>query len=170
LVLAAFKYKLPGVICCLIALLGLGIFFVAMERSTYPSSARRITVVGHAVDWQPHRARRSQWWTFVLMPSPDQRILLRTGIDLPENSPAHVSLDSADTVRVTYLDEKPVLSDDPRAVRIEVLTGASAGWTGSEDANWFGWWIGVPGGLLIAIVSFGMAQTWRRAAKHDTKD
>ena len=101
------------------------------------------------------------------MPSPDQRILLRTGIDLPENGPGQTVLENADTVRVTYLDEKPTLSD-PRAVRIEVLTGSSAGWTGSEDANWFGWWIGVPGGLLVAVASFGRAQRWTRKAEDDS--
>ena len=91
------------------------------------------------------------------MPSPDQRLLLSTGIDIP----VPIAGDSADTVRVTYLDERSVLSD-PRAVRVEVLTGTFASWTGSEDANWFGWWIGVPGGLVLALASFAIAQKWKR--------
>ena len=159
---ALFKYRPQGVLFCLFALSGIGLSLIARERSTFPSSARRITVVGHAVDWRHHQTRRRQWWTFVLMPSPDQRLLLRTGIGVP----AKIAFDTDDTVRVTYLDETAVLSD-PRAIRLDLLTGTFAGWSGSEDANWIGWWLGVPGGFVIAVCCFAIAQRWRRQARSE---
>ena len=51
---------------------------------------------------------------------------------------------------------------DPRAVRIDVVDGRSAGWSGSEDADWFGLWIGVPFGTGIGLAAFASAQNWKR--------
>jgi hypothetical protein len=119
--------------------------------------------MGHAVDWKHHHARRSSWWTFVLKQSPSDRLLLKSSIDVPDDVRT-----SESTVRVTYLDENSTLSD-PRAVRIDVVDGRSAGWSGSEDADWAGWWIGVPSGIGIALAAFAAAQNWKRI-KRDEED
>lgn len=152
-------YRLMGVLLCVFGLCGFGLIFVSMDKATYPSSARRITVVGRAVDWSVHITRRS-YWTFVLMPSPSVRILLRTRIDLPMKG-TDIAFANGDLVRVTYLDESDLIRE-PRAIRVDMVNGNFAGWSGSSDANWLGWWIGVPIGSVIAAIAFGAAQKWKR--------
>jgi len=150
-------YKRMGMLFGVIGLCGFGLAFVSMEKSTFPSTARRVIVSGHAVDWKHHHSRRFSWWTFVLMQSPSDRRLLKSSINVPDDVRTGES-----AVRVTYLDEKPILGDDPRAVRIDVVDGRSAGWSGSEDADWFGLWIGVPFGTGIGLAAFASAQKWKR--------
>jgi hypothetical protein len=157
-------YKPMGVLLCVSGLCGLGLIFVSLDKSTYPSSASRITVVGRAVDWSAHITRMS-YWTFVVMPTSSERILLRTGIDLPMKGNS-IALADGDLVRVTYLDES-VFGREPRAIKIDVVNGNFAGWSGSSDANWFGWWIGVPIGAVIAASAFGAAQKWKRNQSQD---
>lgn len=153
--IALIFYRPVGVLLCAFGVSGLGLIFASMDKSTYPSLARRITVVGRAVDWSVHITRRS-YSTFVLIPSPSERILLRTGMDLPMKG-TDIAIADGDLVRVTYLDES-VLDREPRAIRIDVVDGNFAGWSGSSDANWLGWWIGTPIGSIIAVVAFGAAQ------------
>jgi hypothetical protein len=72
-------YKKPiGVVLCAMSLRGVGLTFVATQKSILPSSARRITVVGHAVDWNRHHTRRSSSWIFVPKQSALDRLLLKT--------------------------------------------------------------------------------------------
>ena len=162
--IALIFYRPVGVLLCAFGFCGLGLILVSMDKSTYPSSARRITVVGRAVDWSVHITRRS-YCAFVLMPSPSERILLRTGIDLPMKG-TDIAFANGDLVRVTYLDES-VLDREPRAIRIDVVDGNFAGWSGSSDANWLGWWIGIPIGSIIAVVAFGAAQKWKKDQSPD---
>lgn len=77
-------------------------------------------------------------------------------MDLPMKG-TDIAIADGDLVRVTYLDES-VLDREPRAIRIDVVDGNFAGWSGSSDANWLGWWIGTPIGSIIAVVAFGAAQ------------
>ena len=171
LAIALLFYKLPGALLCLVGLFGLGLCFVSIDKSTYPSSARRVSIVGHAVDWNRHHTSRRSWWTFVLMPSSQQRLLLQTSIELPQEDNGPFPVANEDTVRVTYLDENSILGD-PRAIRIELLTGKSTGWSGSTDADWLGWCLGVPGGAILVVAAFSAAQVWRRkqSAEQDTDD
>lgn len=162
--IALIFYRPMGVLLCAVGLFGLGLIFVSMDKSTYPSSARRITVIGRAADWSTHITRRS-YSTFVLMASPSERILLRTGIDLPMKG-TDIAIANGDLLRVTYLNES-VLDREPRVIRIDVMSGNFAGWSGSSDANWLGWWVGVPIGLIIAAVAFGAAQKWKKDRSPD---
>jgi hypothetical protein len=95
------------------------------------------------------------------MPSAQQRLVLQTSIEFPQEGDGSFPVGNEDTVRVTYLDEHWILGD-PRAMRIELLTGKTAGWSGSEDADWLGWWLGIPGGSLLSVLAFSAAQRWRR--------
>ena len=157
-------YRPMGILFGAIGLCGVGLVFVSMDKSTYPSSARRLIVMGHAVDWKHHQSRRSSWWTFVLMQSPSDRLLLETGIDVPDDVRTSESV-----IKVTYLGEDPILTE-PRAIRIDVVDGRAAGWSGLEDADWFGWWIGVPIGMCIALAAFAVAQNWKRSRGDEEND
>lgn len=127
-------FKLPGVLLCALGLCGLALAWVSMDKSTTPSSARRITVVGQSWDWTRHDTTRRHWWTFVLKASPTARLLLKTPIDIPESGPGKPDLGNGDTVRIIYLDETTFVSD-PRAIRIEVVSGSHAGWVGSVGGS-----------------------------------
>jgi hypothetical protein len=161
---ASLFYKPIGVLFCAMSLCGVGLSFVATGKSISPSSAPRVTVEGHAVDWNREHTRRSSWWTFVLKQSPSDRLLLNTVIEVPEDVRSEVALRTEDTVRVTYLYENanPFLPN-PQVVRLDVINGKFAGWTGSVDAGWFGWWIGRPGGFAIALLGLVGAQNWKRS-------
>ncbi len=145
------KYTLVGLAWWFVGLLGFAVAGISGAHSTRPSSAPRQTVIGRVQDCTEHvRGRANYTYTFQLDSDGQNSIEIATRIKPPLCWREDSSGFRSDIYRVVYLDD-PTRDLNHEAIRIEVLTGKHAGWSGSVDARPFGLWLGIPAGILVII-------------------
>jgi hypothetical protein len=159
-------YRLPGALLCLLAFGSLVLCAFSAHRSTFPTSAERVTIEGRTAFWNPKYSHSRHWRTFFFQTATGKRLALETDVDMLEGAGGNFPVADGDWVRLTYLNETPIFGF-PRAIGVEVLSGRGAGWKGTVDANWFGSWLGAPLGLLLAFVLWSIAARWKKDREED---
>jgi len=135
--------------------MGTVVFFYGLSHSTVPSFSHRITAVGKAydhVDREIHTGyHHDTIYGFRFVPDGGSPINIETQIILPHwGNPA---IFDGQTFRVVYLDDDQRVFKN-EAIDIEILSGTSAGFHDSYDAQLVGKWLGIPIGAALACFGY----------------